>query len=357
LSSRRFSERRARRVGYCLLTLSLVVIAILLGGAAGAQVSEGKPASILMLPLLVVDAQHDALIQVTNTSRNRRFAHCFYIDGTSWQQTSFDLTLNAQQPTHWVLSRGRQVDASDPPCSPTNADCDAAGVDPGLVPPMLPGFRGELLCVEVEQSGFPIGGNALVGVVSLTDVTTGDVASYPAIGLSGFDTSNLDGTLCLGGGVSDTCPFGAEYSGCPQTWTLNHLADGTPDALAGSGSSVQTTLTVVPCAHDLLNSVPQPAVLQLFVFNQLEQRFTMSTSVNGWAERHLADISNVFTRGVIGTDYLQTRVTDANGGVMLLGREIRSSGGAQPVSTSAALPLHPETTFAGGEVIVLPPQF
>ena len=55
------------------------------------------------------------------------------------------------------------------------------------------------------------------------------MSKYNAIGLKGFDTNNMDGVLCLGGGVSDDCPSGAEYEACPQTWILDHPSIGAAD--------------------------------------------------------------------------------------------------------------------------------
>ena len=41
--------------------------------------------------------------------------------------------------------------------------------DPGRVPPVVPDFTGELKCIEVDASGFPVPGNALKGEATLED--------------------------------------------------------------------------------------------------------------------------------------------------------------------------------------------
>ena len=40
---------------------------------------------------------------------------------------------------------------------------DGSGLDPGAIPPVPPGFEGELKCVQVDASGTPFGGNNLKG--------------------------------------------------------------------------------------------------------------------------------------------------------------------------------------------------
>mgnify|MGYP001075677390 CR=1 FL=1 len=87
-----------------------------------------------------------------------------------WIETDFDIWLTKQQPTHWVVSQGRLVNAADQPCS-NNAgvpngqsggifpsggffDCNDAGLDPGRVPPVVSvtAARPGLGAAEVEAA-------------------------------------------------------------------------------------------------------------------------------------------------------------------------------------------------------------
>jgi len=241
-----------------------------------ARVTTEQSASILVFPKVIADGTRDTIIQITNTSNNMRHAHCFYVNGAPtvpgvpvcdpstpgclnpplWTEIDFDIWLTRQQPTHWVVSRGRLFEPRDATCrtdscdpattgGPTVsspqafADCCDAGIDPGRVPPVPPDFTGELKCIEVDASGFPVPGNALKGEATLEDPRTGDVSKYNAIGIKGFDTNNMDGTLCLGGGVTNECPTGAEYEACPSLWILDHPAVGARTASSTSSRSAR----------------------------------------------------------------------------------------------------------------------
>ena len=167
------------------------------------------------------------MIQISNTSNNMVHAHCFYVNAQLiggqpiWQITDFAIWLSRQQPTHWVASQGRPVNSFD------ERGSDGSGLDPGAIPPVPPGFEGELKCVQVDASGTPFGGNNLKGeeVIRSAD---GDVSKANALAilanpdLAGADPANelrLDNSVLNNG----------EYNACPNTWLLNHFADGTSD--------------------------------------------------------------------------------------------------------------------------------
>jgi hypothetical protein len=113
---------------------AVVSLALLLGMATGgaAQPAIDRPASIIFLPRVVADADTDTVVQMSNTGNATALATCASIAGDDCQQTTFSILLVKQQPTHWVVARGRSNDSSDPTCSPVNADCDGAGKDPGV---------------------------------------------------------------------------------------------------------------------------------------------------------------------------------------------------------------------------------
>ena len=367
---------------------------------ADAKVTTEQSASILIFPKVVADGNRDTIIQITNTSNDMRHAHCFYVDGALtipelppgpnnkplWTETDFDIWLTKQQPTHWVVSTGRldnplYLSCRKSSCDPDStgsdhADCCDAGFDPGHVPPVAPDFTGELKCVEVDASGFPIGGNALKGEATLVSLSDLDVSKYNAIGLKGFDTNNMDGILCLGGGVTDDCPRGAEYEACPATWILDTPSVGSAYLIVeeqpfcnefGSCSSVSTTLTVVPCSENFELQAPPIVTLQFALENEFEQPFSASTSFQCWASFDLAQIGNgIFKASSVHGSLLQTRMRTAigtPGGVMAVLEETHvqcpSGGGCdteQPTLVSRAAQ-NAHTTFQdqqGTDEIVIP---
>ncbi len=341
-------------------------------GPAGAQVTTEQSAALIVFPKVVADGTWDTVIQVVNQSGNQRYARCFYINGAPvfpsqpvgplnpplWGVIDFDLALTPVQPTHWVASRGRPNDQTDGTCDPSQPPyCDGAGLDPGPVPALPPDFRGELLCIEVDSGGFPVPGNALIGRATLQHLTSGDVATYNAIGLHGEDSNNQDPVLCLGNAGAAACPSGAEYTPCPDTWILNHLADGATDPLGGAGSTVATAITVVPCALDLASQRPGSATLQFTLTNELEQTFSAATTVTCWANIPLVSISEVFNRETLGGELVQTRIRAAPGhpgGFMVVAETTRTTGGPGSPTSSSMVNLHVEGTQSGSDVIVFP---
>ena len=240
---------------------------------ASAESTTERSSSILIFPKVIYNASRDTVIQISNTSNSMAHAHCFYVNATplcigsgdclagtctgicepQWQEVDFDIWLTKQQPTHWTASLGRFTNPNDEPCDRNtgNYDCDSAGLDPGRVPPVssFP-FQGELRCIEVDQSGAPISGNHLKGEATLV-TTDGQATKYNAVGLLGEPfTNNGDNILCLGGGVSDDCPSGAEYEGCGARDLLTHFSGGADNPLFGPTSTVETEVTLVPCRAD-----------------------------------------------------------------------------------------------------------
>jgi hypothetical protein len=339
--------------------------------SATAQVTTEQSASIIVFPKVIADGTWDTVIQVANQSSNMRHARCFYVnaappgtdqppgrlDAPQWAVIDFDIALTPRQPTHWVASRGRPDDSSDATCYVDKPPyCDGAGLDPGPVPALPPGFRGELLCIEVDPGGFPVPGNALFGEATLQQLATGDIAKYNAIGLHGEDTNNEDSVLCLGNSGAAACPSGAEYTPCPDTWILNHLADGTADPLGGAGSGVATSITVVPCTLDLASQRPSTVTLQFVLTNELEQTLSATTTVTCWADIPLASISPAFTRDTLGGEFVQTRIRAAGppGGFMVVAETVRTASATGAPANSSMVNLQIEGTQSRSDVIVLP---
>jgi hypothetical protein len=386
------------------------------GVAAAQQVTTEEPGSIIVFPKVIWDGERDTIIQLSNTTNMEAHAHCFYVNAApldpfsppsvtnppQWVETDFHLWLTKQQPTHWVASQGRRTDFTD------SFGSDGAGLDPGLIPPVPFGFRGELKCVEVDMGGMPYRGNKLKGEATLRR-SDGDVSKYNAIAFLG--NRNLDvqvespDTLVLNYTSQNQ---DGEYSSCPNTLILNHYADGVPDpALSdpnsldgqcepvciggptpGAGCSIDsncgfggrclacpvlTTLTLVPCQQDFENQIPGRVTVQFQIFNEFEQPFSTSTTVDCWLDAPLFTIgspgpANPFTYRVLGTIGAVTRINPnpGNGGVIGIAEESRfdtetNNGNSIGTDAVAAFNLHVEgTRFDNAGVtdrIIIPAEF
>lgn len=358
-----------RRRGLLPVGMAVVWVCTAAGLACG-QATTVEGASVLVFPRVIVDGTWDTTIQIGNGANRPAYAQCFYINaaltnpalppGPSnpplWIPTDFSLAMVRQQPTHWVASRGRLDDPSDPSCRSTPpGDCDGAGFDPGAVPPVPAGFTGELRCIEVDASGAPWSGNALEGVATLTHLASGEVVKYTAVGLPGLETNNADDRLCLAGDARRGCPRGAEYGGCPRTWIVSHPADADDRPVDGLARS--TDLTVVPCT-DVVTEGPAPLTLEFRLTSELEQTFSASTTMTCWADLRLSDVNPIFQRDLLGANWVQTRVSSADStprGFMLVQQGVRES--ARPVTLSAVATVPPHATGAvASDDIGLPPE-
>jgi hypothetical protein len=289
-----------RRVRAGLIAGSLALAMTLTAGWARADTTTERPSSILILPKIVADGTRDTLIEITNTSNSLVFAHCFYVNGAPvdptqprgptnpplWQEVDFFLFLTRQQPTQWLVSAGRDVDPTDPPTSP------GYGIDPGLIPPAVPGFQGELLCVQVDNSGSPVGGNALIGAATLVG-PDGDSSKHNAIGILGIDV-NSDNVLNLDGD---------EYQSCPNQLGFTHFADGVEDPFLGPGSGVIGRIALVPCTHDLENGIPSQVSVSVESFDELESR--LSGNIN-FICRFDEDLGSTAIVGDMGNPFFPT---------------------------------------------------
>jgi hypothetical protein len=343
-----------------------------------------------------------------------------------WQEIDFDIWLTKQQPTHWVVSRGRPVNPNDPVCDRTadNYECPDSGIDPGRVPPVVSDFVGELKCVEVDASGAPISGNHLkgeaavitqnecgpwltcgdgsvcwsdndcevgdtcepapeyhceltgeVGCTPTSCPTTNDVAKYNGIGVIGNENNDGSEILCLGGEPNEQCPNGPEYDACPETWILNHFSQGAEDPVAGEGSFVSTSVTIVPCTQNYETQDPENVTLQLLTWNEFEQRFSSSTNVTCWADLKLTDINQLFDRDTIFSDFAQTRIrpsSQTGSGFMMVATEDHYAGSAmngvggatsgdepnrpRPPYASASANAHIEGLRFGQDLITIPAE-
>ena len=409
-------RRQRGRVG--LMAAALVGLAV---GGAQAQVTTEKSASILVFPKVIANGTADTVIQITNTSNSMVHAHCFYVNGALtfpdlppgainpplWTEVDFDIWLTKQQPTHWVVSQGRLVNAADAPCS-NNAlamdaqangifdnggfyGCNDAGLDPGRVPPVVEYFTGELKCIEVDPSGAPLSGNHLKGEATTTtynvcdvgnplDPTDNrctlevgntecptvpcnpeivDVAKYNALGVIGNENNDGDNVLCLGGEPSDECPNGAEYDACPQFWIANHFAEGAPNPTVENGS-VGTSWTIVPCTQNFETQAPETVTIFIETWNEFEQAFSSFATVTCWDNLHLGEINPVtFGYNALGTAFAQTRLrpsAQTSSGFMMVQSEAYVSDDDDGFIATADVNLHVEGERPGPDLITIPPE-
>ena len=325
--------------GLCGFAVALGVVA----ASARADVTTEKGASILVFPKVRASGTFDTEIQITNIGNNMVHSRCFYVNTTKpaptsppqWVETDFEIWLTKQQPTRWHVSTGRL----GVPGGPIEGEIVPAGglgepgFSPGRVPPVETPFEGELKCVEVSESLDPFTGNHLKGEATIfaldnlnisdphEGTSAGDVAKYNAIGIQGNpDATPPSNTLSLDGDV---------YDRCPAKLIVNFLGGGldSVDPVAATfddadrpNSSVNTELTLVPCSENFELQQPTSSTVQFLVFNELEQRFSASTTVTCYLsaflttidqptkDAHLSDQS-IFSRTVLGTDAAQVEIT------------------------------------------------
>lgn len=261
--------------------------ALLAAGAAQAQgVSTERPGSILIFPKVVND-NVDTVLQITNTTNSLTYAHCFYVNGDSfngqplWQVTDFELALTRQQPTHWAASQGRAVNPLD----------GQTGLDPGLVPPVVPGFTGFLTCVETLSDGTPVSSNSLIGTAVIGAVSSDPAAAnamskYNAVAIPGC--LNAQGPCGATGAPNDGSNVlelnNVEYARCPGGLYMNFQSEGSSDpAIDGAGntpSTVSTNLTLVPCGLDFENLEPTSTNVRVEIRDEFENRTSASSGID-----------------------------------------------------------------------------
>jgi hypothetical protein len=241
---------------------------------------------------------------------------------------------------------------------------------------MVPDFVGELKCVQVDDSGAPLAGNALKGEAILVREEDGDISEYNAIGILGIENTG-DNVLVLGGGqcagsgqvcggdedCGDQGPCVPEYNACPETWIVNHQAENAPNVVLGDGSTVSTELTIVPCTQNFESQIPTSVTLQFQTWNEFESVFSVSTTVTCWANFNFGELGSpaltIEGQQVLdpqGTMFMQSRIRSAGGtpfGVLMVGEELHDDGVG---SAWAAMNLHIEGERPNPDLITIPPE-
>lgn len=345
--------------------LRTTVVIVLVGSAfaaANALAASDRPSALLVFPKVIADGTHDTIIQIVNASSTGITARCAYWNAASspaGQATPFGLPFSVDgtpptppptpsrgpRPLSWVVSQGHISIGGNPQINPC---C-------GEVPAVAPPFRGALWCVVTDSTGHPVANaDKLVGTATIKDLVSGDTSKYSAVGLSAMAANDGNEVLCLGGTGSSICPAGTEYQACPRQWVLDHLAYNAADPVIGGGSAVRTNIAILSCSQDFSSSAPPSVTIDFDLHDGLAQP---SVSIAGWADLPLNAVSAQFNASP-GKTYMQTTLTPAGAdpGILMVAEEFHDSGGASPVTSSAAL--NPQTTGVHSlpDTIVLPPR-
>ena len=403
-----------------------MAMALAVGGVrpAAADVRSDQAAAILDWPSVVVFGPSDILpvfdisgatlntvIQLTNTSANAVFAHCFYENANSrctntgevcevadqcctmttgcgiclpqWNETDFNIQLTPFQPIGWLASDG-MAGFDTPPnfvlplpigefplpglpgaVSPIDGTSSNAG---SRIPPVPESpFNGSLRCIAVDDTGAPVDRNVLKGEASIelflpagNPVTGFDddvlsVAKHNAVGIQAIPGAvNDDNVLTLGGPTP-------EYNGCPNFLILNTFFDGAEDPVADDGSTIFTALTLVPCTEDFLRQIPGETVVQFLVFNEFEQRLSTSETVECKKLQLISNIEtpqnerSIFFVGNEGTLGGQVRLNPLTEGLLGVATEIHVPGNSEaPIVPLADVNLHYQGDRDTADLITLP---
>jgi hypothetical protein len=366
-------EEAMRTLKWNAFLSGLCACALMVGAAgnARADVTVEKGSSVVTFPYLYSGHGVRSIVQLTNTGNNLLHVSCYYVRTLDyytpvWEETDFDLWLTKQQPTVWEVGYGRRYDPFD----------DMNGFDVS-VPPMGY-FTGELKCFEISPTGEPLTGNHLKGEVTIMScdqpykeddgvVAYGrmdrtfcdgphDIAKYNAIGIEGNPDAQGFNPLQLDGDI---------YAACPEQTILNFVADGSVSKMGNllpSGYTDNTTvhfgslsyLTLVPCTEDFENQQPTTTTVQFLIYNEYEQRFSASTTVDCWFDWQLSLIdsptlpqNSVFSVDVLGSDVGTAWITPVGDGdaqpvigvltqeVFTLGALVKTSGMVLPRNPGA----------------------
>ncbi len=135
-------------------------------------------------------------------------------------------------------------------------------------------------------------------------------------------------------------------------------------------SSVTTNLTVVPCTQNFEAQTAPPVTLQFRIYNEFEQFFSASTTVNCWGSYDLGSddpllngINPIFNTANLGGEIVQSFVRSASGtpgGVMMVVEETHTDSqngltarNAQNVHTSSQDQTHQDIITIPADQITL----
>ncbi len=349
-----------------LAGLGLVLAVFVLGGTrARADVRTDEPGSIVIYPKVIADGTRDTLIALTNTSNVTRNVHCFYVDASGtcrlnpgvpcyededcpgfptvnetcdlrWQETDFSIALTQQQPTIWRARTGRLINVLDGDSN--GATCEdvmffgalrqnCPGIDPGSIPPLGPFFRGELKCIEIDDSGTPAAANSLKGEAILETLGGPYVSKYNSINIQG--NAGVDTNFALE--LNNT-----EYNACPEQLEFVHYSNGASDPVANdlnpancndnvsgtTGCPVRTEITLIPCTQNFETQAPVQVQANFDVYDEFERPISTGVRVDCWANPGLEDIDPVGAYSATRSPYLKTNIRSAGGSQCISGPRV-----------------------------------
>lgn len=292
------------------ITAALLAALALAAERAPAVVSQEAPASLLVFPLVRVDADAglDTQIQLANLGEAAQTLRCVYApaDLDADARRGFHLRLAAGQPVAWLASAG----SADLP--------EGVGEIPALP---AGGFTGVLRCAATLDDGVtPTAADVLSGTATLLrGGAAPDAASYPAVGFAATGASaDTAEVLVLGGPM-------AEYDACPAEVGLQPLLDATPLEL-GAGGTLQreaaTTIAIATCSSTPIGGAQ--ASVNISVTNEFGQTLSTARSVRELLVSPLSRLDTSVPRNSIfygptsGSPSGHLRVSGGTSGVLAL---------------------------------------
>lgn len=305
--------------GFAVLALASVQ------AQAQLEISSTRPGTIVIYPKVIADGTRDTILSLTNTTNGMVYVHCEATNGigtcerspdpanqvyycnhdndcrsrtdpsgatvtdigpcqVNWQPGDFELALTAQQPTFWRVSTGRMQDpdlASGTACTQNGKICPGFFMSPadnqgaGASVPGFQGFRGEVRCFQVSQTGEILRANALKGEafieqISPTPSTAGRLSAYNSINVEG--TTPVAGPAGAG---NEAILDGVNFARCPESLTIDHLAPGP------GGDGVEVELTFVPCSFNTGSSIDM--AINLESYDEMESPASGGDARRCWA--------------------------------------------------------------------------
>jgi hypothetical protein len=265
--------------------------------------AQRVPSALLVFPFIESDGFNDTRIELVNLAGDPQTLQCFFINGDTWIEVGFFVTLTPYQPLVWLSSSGLFDTLS------------------GTAAPPFFG-QGELKCAVVAPHPELQFHNTIQGRATVFDLN-GRTVSYGAVGFQRLSDGDFTGVLALNG---------VEYAQCPRRLHFDVLTD-TPSSMS--------ELILVPCSQDLLLQVPASINVQLLIINEFETQFSTSINVTCFDRRTLGQIADALTRATAGTDTAQLIVRGVGGPVLGLVIDAVPFGGS--VGTAGN-----EPSFDGG---------
>jgi len=299
-----------RRVSICVAAL-IGALCSWVAPTAAVPPAQRVPSAYLVFPFIESTGFRDTRIQLVNLSGDFQTVHCFFVNGESWLEIGFIVSLTPYQPLSWLASSGLFDNTS------------------GTAAPPFFG-QGELKCAVAAPRPELQFHNTIQGRVTVFGLD-GQTVSYGAVGFQRLTDGDYTGVLALNGST---------YAQCPRRL---HFDVVTESPMSSS------EIILVPCPQDLLLQIPTTTTVQILIINEFEQQFSTSYSVTCYDRRSLSEIADTLNRSTAGTDTAQLIVRGV--GAPVLGLVIDGVSLLGGFGTAGN-----EPSFAGGRsaTVILP---